>query len=144
MIQKLICIFLTFLSFGCSGEKSVRTDRKDEGATVWRASRANGDKPGVGYELIRTPKGDESHFKGTFYMLDPNKPHDFISGQSVELNIFQANDYEVHFQIPIPALQNEKYVFYLEGDWNSDEVYAIEQTSNTNARPLLFKFKRMK
>ena len=55
---------MTFFSFGCS---ETKLSHKNEATiTTWRGSRANGDKPGVGFELIRTSKGYEADFKGAF------------------------------------------------------------------------------
>jgi len=41
--------------------------------TVWQASTENGDKPGNGIKLVDS----DGRLSATFFLLDPNKPHDF-------------------------------------------------------------------
>lgn len=55
--------------------------------SVWRASTFNGDKPGVGIEL----ETGWNKMLGTFFILDPDMPHDFGSGVAFSMRVLDHN-----------------------------------------------------
>src|ERR1035437_6288981 len=83
---------------------------------VWEWSEDNGDKPGIGLAL--GVSGDAT--TGTFYLLDPQKPHDLSSaGQIVRLTDLQRHGRTLTFTVTLASdggQHKESLVLELDGD----------------------------
>ena len=86
-------IGITLAALLCSCSVKSKTENH---FIVWRASEANGDKPGIGYELIED--GDKT--AGSFFILEPSHPHDFDLGMRVPMTINKLSATEYRAFIP--------------------------------------------
>lgn len=55
----------------------------------------NGDKPGIGIELSRTPH----RVSGFMFILEPSKPHDFDAGLRLRMEIHSSTKQEIRFAV---------------------------------------------
>jgi hypothetical protein len=125
-----LCLFLIF---SCA---SLNT--KSSG--TWRASVANGDKPGIGIELSLAG----SEVSGFMYLLDPNKPHDFKAGSRRPMDIHQAKEREIWFAVNwFPDLHDEM-VLRLTAPLSGNSVHAILQSADGKDDPRDYEFIRIK
>ena len=87
MIKNLIVAVFAVLLVSCSSGVI-----KPE---TWHASTDNGDKVGVGIELIRSSAG----LSGAIYILDPSKPHDFTAGRRCPMQIQRSEPQDLYFRV---------------------------------------------
>lgn len=70
--------------------------RRSETTTeIWRASTANGDKPGIGIELQR----EAGKTACVLYLLDPDHPHDFEWGHERPVTLTKTTPDKLEFTV---------------------------------------------
>ena len=129
--SKLIIVALAFLIAGCSSVGTHTTG-------IWYASEDNGDKPGIGIELVRTASG----IHGSMYLLDPNKPHDFAAGSRRRMEIHSASDREVRFAVQWLPTQRDEMVLRLSSPLASQSVHGVLQSVDGQDEPRAYEFAR--
>ncbi|MEQ2006157.1 MAG: hypothetical protein ABMA26_05105 [Limisphaerales bacterium] len=72
---------------------------------TWQASEDHGDKPGTGFKL-KVANGRV--VSGRFYLLDPERPHDFQRGRSVPIRIRASDSNRVQFELNLGPAQKEQ------------------------------------
>lgn len=130
MHSKLTIFALCFL-VGCSSVGTIA-------AGTWRASVDNGDKPGIGIELVRTSDG----VRGWMYLLDPNKPRDFAAGSRRRMEIHQASDREIHFAVQWLPTQREELVLRLSSPLAGKSVHGVLRSADGQDEPSAYEFAR--
>ena len=118
-ILRFVVIFIMcLLAAGCSSEKG---SSQSSGARFWKGAITNGDKPGIGLVLKEI---NGQIVDGTFYLLDPDKPHDFKSaGQTVPFENIQKMDSSIRFTIRL-----------LEGNTRSLHTYVLSFANTLNRK----------
>ena len=105
-------------------------------AATWRASAENGDKPGIGIELIREANG----ISGWLYILDPNKPHDFSAGSRHRMEIQKATDREIRFAVQLLPTRRDEMVLLLSLPLAGKAVFAVLRTQDGTGEPRTYEF----
>ena len=105
---------------------------------VWRASNDNGDKPGNGIEL--TLRGGKIH--GQFFLLAPEKPHNFEAGHSFPITILERRAEELVCEVTFGSPQAEKFTLKLPKFFPRDRFVAIFQDAEPGTTAIDFVFER--
>ena len=86
----LVPLFAAGLA-SCAGKPEV-TARQP---SVWRASVSNGDKPGVGFEIIEGGDGPS----GSFFLSDPSQPPNFDTAFRIPMKLLKVSANEYHASV---------------------------------------------
>jgi hypothetical protein len=98
------------------------------GAQIWSASEANGDKPGIGFEL----KKEGSMIAGFAFLLDPNFPHDFSHGVKIAMTPLGQSPKEARFLVSWSEKTKETLEFrFKEQEWSDSFDATVTQISAT-------------
>lgn len=127
---------LLLVGFACSALEAIALPPDG----TWRASTKNGDKPGVGIELHR--KGAE--LSGAFFVIDPNRPHEFRSGISFPMRIDKDSGNEIIFTVRFAPdnIQTDRLVF--DPPQNRMKVRANLESVPANGSKREYIFRRIK
>lgn len=97
VIAVISACLVTSVVAGC------RTSAPAAGGT-WRAFASNGDKPGIGIELVQ--RGSDT--SGAMYILDPNHPGDFSTGRRCTMAIQRQTEHELYFSVRwLPTMRED-------------------------------------
>ncbi|HEV8059686.1 MAG TPA: hypothetical protein VGP68_07425 [Gemmataceae bacterium] len=107
---------------------------------TWQASFENGDKPGIGIELIRTKDG----LSGWLFLLDPNKPHDFSTGSRRRMEIQKASDREIRFAVQWLPTQRDEMLLLLSSPLAGRSVSAELRSQDGQDEARTYEFIRIK
>jgi hypothetical protein len=116
MLSRFLAFCLCAAAFGCSDQAVKQSTVR----TVWRASTDNGDKPGNGIVLVE----DGGRINGTFFLLDPNKPHNFKAGRAFPTEVVQAREGELRFVVRLGDNQKDEFAIVLQGPLTGKRVNA--------------------
>lgn len=130
MNSKLTLLALCLIA-GCASPETTATG-------TWRASEDNGDKPGIGMELVRTAGG----VHGWMYLLEPGKPHDFAAGSRRRMEIHHANDREIRFAVQWLPEQREELVLSLASPLAGRAVHGVLRSADGQDQPRAYELVR--
>ena len=105
--------------------------------TVWQASEANGDKPGIGFRIVKGTCG----LTGTAYLLHPDHPHDFSKGVARKMRVTHATAREMKFQIDWGDGKKYSCRFRFDADLDSKPVRGTLTEENSPGVPRVYTFK---
>jgi hypothetical protein len=105
---------------------------------VWQTSTDNGDKPGIGIRLI----GYEGQISGTFFLLDPDKPHDFSKGRAFPTQVVHTTQFDFRFLVRLNETQKDEFVITLEGPLKGRRVKATLRDLDGKGSPIALTFVR--
>jgi hypothetical protein len=123
----LSCLLLA--ACGAKGEKGL-----------WRASVERGDKPGLGMELSREPKG----LVGAIYIMNPDKPGDFSVAQRYPIEVQRERPQDVFFVVFFAPHQPDRVLLKLNGPIAGPHFHAVMQSADGRGDPIDFDFERVK
>ena len=133
-LMNVLPIFL--LAFGsltgCVQEKTMTATN-----SVWRASNDNGDKPGSGIELTLK----DNLISGRFFLLEPEKAHDFIAGRAFPMKITERTPRELFCEVRFSESQLDKFVLKLPPSFPQNQFIAVMQDPEPGTSPIEFNFK---
>jgi len=130
MFSKLTIFALALIFAGCSSVVPVTSG-------TWRASVANGDKPGVGIEISRA----QPQVSGFMFILDPNKPHDFDAGRRLRMQIHISTEQQIRFAVQgMPDEMVLRFLTPLAGSSFRGEL----QSADGKDSPTDFEFRRIR
>jgi hypothetical protein len=129
--SKFIAVGVCLALIGCS---SLSTASRG----TWRASDANGDKPGIGIELTRTSHG----VSGFMYLLDPNKPGGFGAGSRRRMVIHEATEQELRFSVQWSPSQTDEMVLRLATPLRGSSVRGKLQSADGRDTATVYEFAR--
>jgi len=134
------CVFAAFVlaigsTSGCSKSKVPLSS-----GAVWRASNDYGDKPGNGIEL--TMEGKD--ISGRFFILEPEKPHNFDAGRAFPLRILERRATELVCEVRFNATQTDRFVLKLPESFPQNQFVATTHDREPGTTPIEFVFKRVK
>ena len=138
MLPRLLTLCLCVVASGCVQEAVKQTDVRNVRA-VWRASEDNGDKPGFGIELTE----ESGRVNGTFFLLDPNKPHDFKAGKAFPTQVTQSGALELRFVVQLDN-QKDEFIVVLQSPLKGDRVSATLRDLREGTEPVALTFVRQK
>ncbi|MBI3879330.1 MAG: hypothetical protein HY301_04610 [Verrucomicrobia bacterium] len=98
----------------------------------------NGDKPGCGFRLEVI--GDHV-VSGRFWLLDPNRPHDFAAGQSVAITNIRNEGRTVLFSVNVGRELPQRDKLTFQNSFTGREVIAVWSEQNGEGQPLELVFK---
>ena len=133
MNSKTIALAATLVLVGCSSVGTPSADR-------WRASVDNGDKPGIGIELLQTPNG----LSGFMYLLDPNKPNDFGAGVRRPMEIHDSTEREIRFSVQFPPGPREDMLLRFARPLSGAHIRGELQSVDGKDDPRVYEFVRMR
>lgn len=107
---------------------------------VWRAHVENGDKPGIGIELVQ--RG--SKVSGSMFILDADKPGDFGAGLRCPMQITQASKDSIRFAVDWTPDNHEELTLLLAGPLQSVPVRAVLHESNGDGAPMDYLLRRIR
>lgn len=128
-------IFVAGLITGC-----LKDERMSFSPSVWRASNDYGDKPGNGIELVLT----NGVISGTFFILEPEKPHNFDAGRAFAIEIVERRERELVCQVRFSLSQTDKFILKLPGTFPQNEFVAVTYETKLGTMPIEFRFKRVR
>jgi hypothetical protein len=141
MLSRLIAFCLCIAASGCLRESVERTDAPVRGArTVWHASVDNGDKPGNGIRLV----DEAGQISATFFLLDPNKPHDFKAGRALPTDVVQSNETEVRLVVRLDNGRKDEFAIVLHGRLKGNRVNATLHDVRGESTPTTLTFVRQR
>ena len=108
--------------------------------SVWRASNDYGDKPGNGIELVLT----NDVISGTFFILEPDKPHNFEAGRAFAIEIVERRARDLVCQVRFSSSQTDKFVLKLPATFPQNEFVAATHETEPGTTPIEFRFKRVR
>lgn len=119
--------------FSCA----VKHEIAETQPVVWRASESNGDKPGVGYEIVEAAK-----LSGSFLLFEPSKPHDFDTATRIPMTLVKvsANEYRANVRAPSGGMDELSIRFVGQPDASTRK--AVVQQLNRPSAPQDFTFVR--
>ena len=127
------CLLSLILAInGCASFHSTKMEK-------WRASVANGDKPGIGIEIART----DNKIAGSMFILDPNKPNNFSAGLKMPILILKFSDEEIQFEVKGYEISVDKFVLDFDEPLSNKTVHAVLKQTNTTSSPQNFEFHRV-
>jgi hypothetical protein len=130
----VLSVPLTIFALTLAGCSSVEPGTSG----TWCASEDNGDKPGIGIELTRTPHG----VRGFMYLLDPNKPHDFGAGSRRRMEIHESTEREIRFAVQFLPTQRDEMVLRLVTPLTGGSVRGELQSADGQETPKVYEFVR--
>ena len=133
MLSRLLAFCLCVVASGC-----VQPSKPNQ--AVWLASTDNGDKPGNGIKLVE----NAGRLNATFFLLDPNKPHDFNAGRAFPTDVFQVGKSELRFVVHLDDNQKDKFIVVLQGPLKGKRVNATLHDVSDESRPVPLTFVRNK
>ncbi len=133
MRKDLGAFIITPLLFGCGPPSGADRGR-------WRAYVENGDKPGIGIEIVR---GGGST-TGSMFILDPNKPDDFSAGLPRRMQDVSATGLEMRYRVDWGADNRKNYVLMLESPLQDEPVLGVLQAADGAGAPRTYQFKRIR
>jgi len=139
MLPRLLALCFCVFASGCLREAVKQTDAQNS-RTVWRASEDNGDKPGFGIELTQ----ESGRVNGKFFLLDPNKPHDFKAGRAFPTEIVQSGESELRFIVRLDDQRKDEFVVRLQDRLKGDRVNATLRDLKEGTQPIPLTFVRQK
>ncbi len=139
MLRTMICLTVAILAM-VSHTGCVHANPTSAKTMVWRASNDYGDKPGNGLELSL----QSNAVSGTFFLLEPSKPHDFKSGPAFPLKILERRGFELVCEVRYNENFLDKFVLKLPQNFPRREFTAILQDVKPGTTPMEFNFKRVK
>lgn len=107
---------------------------------TWRASNDHGDKPGNGIEL-RVDKTGE--LQGRFFLLQPEKPNDFLAGVSLPMAINQHTANEVLFSVDFGNGQIDRMKLSFPGGIAGNICEGVLQDQGGGDAPIKFIFRKL-
>ena len=116
MISRIIALCVCVAACGCLLESA----RKPVLPTVWQASVDNGDKPGNGIRLME----HAGRISATFFLLDPNKPHDFKAGRELPTEVVEASETAFRIVVRIDENRKDELTIVLEAPLTGERVNA--------------------
>jgi hypothetical protein len=144
----MIIVNLILGSAGCSFVSGRFSDLREippmprklsaENEGVWRASLANGDKPGIGIELQR----NAADVTCTVYLLDPDFPHDFAQGRKRPVTITASSETILEFTVRWSLRESENLRLNLRDGISGDEFRGELSGSVSGAKPEPLVFRR--
>jgi len=105
---------------GC-GPPEAEKAGSDHLKRVWRASTDNGDKPGNGIEITKSGSG----LLGKFFLLDPDKPHDFTAGTALELRMVPRNDRVFECSVILDNAFTDRFLLKLPRSFPAKEFVGV-------------------
>lgn len=106
---------------------------------TWRASHPNGDRPALAIELTR----DGKYFHGAMFLLDPNQPQNFASGQRFPMVIKSADDREIIYSVEFLAHEPDRLVLRLDKPADGPSFRALLVPLDGRSSPIEFNFERV-
>jgi hypothetical protein len=138
VIFKTIAPCLCLAGLGCSQHVA---QIHEPGVTVWRASVANGDKPGNGIELVERA----GEIRGAFFLLDPNRPHDFSAGCVFPTEVTRLTESEFRFVVRLNETVTDEFVIRLDEPLKCERVSAtLREVAADRRQPISLVFVREK
>ena len=107
---------------------------------MWRASNDNGDKPGNGIELTL----HDSNILGRFFLLEPEKPHNFDAGIAFPIRILERRPHELVCEVRFSPTQLDKFVLKLPESFPQGKFDATMVDAEPGDTPIKFTFKRVR
>ncbi len=139
MLSRLLVLCICVAVSGC-----LRAPVKDADVqnvrTVWVASEANGDKPGFGFKLVE----ERGRISATFFLLDPNKPHDFEAGRAFPTEVVRSRESELHFVVRLDDNRKDEFVILFQSPLRGDLVNATLRDFERGTKPIALMFVRQK
>jgi hypothetical protein len=108
------------------------------GQVVWLASTDNGDKPGNGIKLVE----NAGHLKATFFLLDPNKPHDFKTGRAFPTETVQSNETQIRLVVHLDENKKDEIVVEFQRPLKGKRVNATLRNVRDEGQPVALTFIR--
>jgi len=105
---------------------------------IWRASFANGDKPGVGLELQR----GASDVTCAVYLLDPDAPHEFRQGRKRPVTITNSLPKVLEFTVRWSLRESESLRLHLPDGIGSDQFRGQLSGAGPEEKPEMLVFRR--
>ena len=137
MLSRILVLCICLAVSGCQLPLVKDADMLNVRA-VWVASEANGDKPGFGFKLIE----ETGQISATFFLLDPNKPHDFEAGRPFPTEIIRSRKSELHFVVRLEDNRKEEFVIQLQRPLRGDLVNATLRDFERGTKPTALLFVR--
>lgn len=109
-------------------------------STIWQASIDNGDKPGNGIRLV----DEAGRLSATFFLLDPNKPHDFKAGKAFPTEVVQSKETEIHLIVRLDNDQKDEFVVALQNQLKGNRVSATLREVHSEGIPISLTFERQR
>lgn len=136
MRPSLILLILVCMS-ACSGNRVGSDDRSlgNEHIAIWRASRSEGDKPGMGIELRFSGKG----VKGTYFIMDPSDPSNFRQGRSVPMKTISDGPKRLVFAVQLPGSNDWQFGIRFDHPLAGKSVKAMMEWTQSFELPLEFR-----
>ena len=100
-------------------------------STIWLASTDNGDKPGTGIKLVESG----GQVGVTFFLLDPNKPHDFSTGKALSTEVVSFAGSELHLIVRLSETQKAEFILQMQGALKGKRVAATLRDAQGDGRP---------
>ncbi len=109
-------------------------------AETWRASEDNGDKPGIGIELVKSG----TSVSGAVFILDPNKPHDFAAGRRCPIQVQRQEPQDLYFTVQFLPERTDKLHLHFASPLQGEQIIAILQEQDGTGSPVNYEFHRLK
>lgn len=93
---------------------------------VWRASESNGDKPGVGYEIVE----GTGKISGSFLLFEPSQPHNFDTAVRIPMTIVRVSANEHHAIVRAPSGETDELSIRFVGQADASTRKAVIQQLN--------------
>lgn len=100
----------------------------------------NGDKPGIGIELVR----HAGRLTGSIFLLDPNRPNDFASGSARPMRIHRYTDTEIRFAVDWRSDLQDELILRLSSPLQGQRVRGVLESVNRAGRPRDYEFVRVR
>lgn len=133
--RSLVAILIAFL-FSCAVKHRV----PEMQPVIWRASESNGDKPGVGYEII-----DKSgKISGSFLLFEPNRPHNFETAVRIPMTLVKVSTNQYRATVHYPKSEADELDIRFDGPLEGSAKKAVIQQLNqpSSAGEFIFLRKR--
>ena len=137
MIHRPIVCSLIVAALGCAPQRSTNRG-VGETRSTWVASKASGDKPGFGIKL----EENVGKVSGTFFLLDPNKPHDFNAGKSFPTEVVRTTETELRFVVHLDDGRKDEFVVSLQGALRGSGINATLRDFEPGTQPMSLRFLR--
>jgi hypothetical protein len=121
-----------FLALAACSQRAPRTE-------TWRWSDDEGGKPGHGMEITRTG----SQLAIGMFILDPNKPHDFLAGRRAEAQLQRVESQDMYFTVDMPPARPLNLHLHLKSPLQGDTVQAEIGDADGSSRSPAFELRRV-
>ncbi len=136
-MRYIVLLLILVIGSSCSVNRGASRDGgpgKDLVA-IWRASRSEGDKPGIGIELRFGGKGVD----GTYYLMDPSDPSNFRRGRAVKMKTISEDRKRLVFSVRIPGKQEWQFAIRFDQPLAGECAKAMMEWTHTFELPLEFR-----